>query len=93
MAFRNAKLNWKLYARTPDGVQHLEHVELLEVLHALYGLKESPLLWYEELKRTLIKLGLKPVEGFSYLYTNSTLILFVYVDDIVIAYYCSNCHK
>ena len=73
-------------------MQHLEHVELLEVLCALYGLKESPLLWYEELKRTLIKLGLKPVAGFPCLYTTSTLILFVYIDDIVMAYHRSNSH-
>jgi hypothetical protein len=43
-AFLNAKLNQKLYARTPDGIHHLEHMELLEVLCMLYGLKESPLL-------------------------------------------------
>lgn len=92
-AFLNARLNRKLYAQTPDGVHHLEHVELLEVLRALYGLKESPLLWYEELKSTLIKLGLKPVEGFPCLYTNSTVILFVYVDDIVMAYHRSNAQE
>jgi Reverse transcriptase (RNA-dependent DNA polymerase) len=89
-AFLNTKLNRKLYVRTSDGIQHLEHVELLEVLCALYGLKELPLLWYEELKSTLIKLELKPVEGFPCFYTNSTIILFVYVDDIIMAYYRSN---
>jgi hypothetical protein len=43
-AFLNAKLNQKLYARTPDSIHHLEHMELLEVLHMLYELKELLLL-------------------------------------------------
>ena len=54
-AFLNAKLNRKLYAKTPEGVQHIKG-EILEVLLALYGLKESPALWYEELKSSLLKL-------------------------------------
>lgn len=60
------------------------------VLRALYGLKESPILWYNELRRQLIKLGLKPVDGFPCLYTSRWLILFVYVNDIVIAFHRSN---
>lgn len=49
-AFLNAKLNRKLFVETPDGLRNSEG-EILEVLLALYGLKESPLLWYEELKK------------------------------------------
>ncbi|KAI0992158.1 hypothetical protein K3495_g16028, partial [Podosphaera aphanis] len=90
-AFLNAKLNRKLYAETPDGLKSSEG-EILEVLLALYGLKESPLLWYETLKRSLIELGLRTVPGFPCLYTNSWLILFVYVDDIAMAYHKSNEH-
>jgi hypothetical protein len=41
-AFLNATLNRKLYAETPDGFKM--DGELLQVLRALYGLKESPLL-------------------------------------------------
>ncbi|KAI1688891.1 Reverse transcriptase domain protein [Pyrenophora tritici-repentis] len=41
-AFLNATLNRKLYAETPDGFK--KDGELLQVLRALYGLKESPLL-------------------------------------------------
>src|SRR5438034_5472972 len=33
---------------------------------------------------------MKPVEGFPCLYTTPTIILFVYVDDIIIAYHRSN---
>jgi hypothetical protein len=62
------------------------------VLRALYGLKESPILWYNELRQQLVKLGLKPVKGFPCLYTSRWLILFVYVDDIIMAFYRSNAH-
>lgn len=58
--------------------------ELLELQRALYSLKEAPLLWYQELSLTLEKLGLKPVLGAPCLYTDNYLIIFFYVDDIVI---------
>jgi hypothetical protein len=38
----------------------------------------------------LLLLGLKQVPGFPCLYTNKWLILFVYVDDIVMAFHSSN---
>jgi hypothetical protein len=90
-AFLNAEIDRKLYAETPEAFRHTES-EVMLVLRALYGLKESPILWYNELRRQLVKLGLKPVEGFPCLYTNRWLILFVYVDDIVMAFHRSNAH-
>jgi hypothetical protein len=90
-AFLNANINRTLYAETPEAFRHTEG-EIMHVLRALYGLKESPALWYDELRRQLVKLGLKPVEGFPCLYTSRWLILFVYVDDIVMAFHRSNIH-
>jgi hypothetical protein len=89
-AFLNATLNRKLYAQTPDGFK--KDGELLQVLRALYGLKESPLLWYKDLRETLKSLGLTPALGFPCVYVNSWLIMFVYVDDIVMAFHPSNRH-
>ena len=82
-AFLNARLPRKMYCRTPEGFAD-ELGELLELQRALYGLKEAPLLWYQELSSTLQKLGLKPVPGAPCLYTNDKLIVFFYVDDIVV---------
>jgi hypothetical protein len=59
----------------------------MRVLRALYGLKKSPALWYNELRQELVKLGLKLVEGFPCLYTSRWLILFVYVNNIVMAFH------
>jgi hypothetical protein len=55
----------------------------------LYGLKDAPLLWYEHLKKTLKKLDLKPVEGVQCLFTSNRLIVFFYVDDIVVLVHAS----
>ncbi|KAK1918636.1 hypothetical protein P3342_001685 [Pyrenophora teres f. teres] len=90
-AFLNARINRTLYAETPAAFRHTKG-EVMRVLRALYGLKESPVLWYNELRRELVKLGLKPVDGFPCLYTNHWLILFFYVDDIVMAFHRSNVH-
>jgi hypothetical protein len=82
-AFLNAPLDRKLYARAPEGFEH-DLGKLLELRRALYGLKDAPLLWYNHLKQTLKKLGLEPVEGVQCLFTSEKLIVFFYVDDIVV---------
>jgi hypothetical protein len=85
-AFLKANINRTLYAKTPEAFRHIKG-EIMRVLRALYGLKESPVLWYNKLCCKLIKLGLQPVQGFPCLYTSRWLILFVYVDDIVMAFH------
>jgi hypothetical protein len=82
-AFLNAAIKRKLYVRTLDGFRE-EYSLLLLLRRALYGLKEALMLWMEHLKNTLVRLGLKPVPGVPCLYTNDYLIVFFYVDDIVI---------
>jgi hypothetical protein len=67
-AFLNGNINRELYVETPEASRHTEG-EIMRVLRALHGLKESPALWYSELRQELVKLGLKPVEGFPCLYT------------------------
>jgi hypothetical protein len=62
------------------------------VLRALYGLKESPLLWYKHLKETLKPLGMTPILGFPCVYINGWLIMFIYVDDIAMAFHPSDRH-
>ena len=53
---------------------------------ALYGLKILPLLWYKELTNTLIKFGLKFVLGTNCLYTDRRLIVFFYIDNIIVLF-------
>ena len=51
---------------------------------ALYGLKTFPLLWYKELTATLFEFGLKPILNVNCLYTDGRLIVFFYINNIVI---------
>lgn len=81
-AFINAELDYELYCQCPDGYTDQDHVLLL--LRALYGLKEAPRLWYQEFVRTLTKLGFKAVPGVDCLFNNGKLLVFFYVDDIVV---------
>ncbi|RDL36452.1 uncharacterized protein BP5553_05804 [Venustampulla echinocandica] len=80
-AFINSKLEPPLLCKCPEGYEAPGKLLLLH--KALYGLKESPLLWYRELTSTLIQLGLYPVPGVNCLYSSSWLTLFFYVDDII----------
>jgi hypothetical protein len=86
-AFTNAKIKSKVWIRFPPGKQVPGHVLLLQ--RALYGLRVSPLLWYEHLCEVMRKLGLKPVPECACLFTNEKLIVFFYVDDIVVLFHPS----
>jgi hypothetical protein len=82
-AFLNAEVNRKIFVQTPEGYVD-QFGPLLQLWRALYGLKEAPLLWYNDLCTSLRKIGLKPVPGIPCLFTNEKLIVFFYVDDIVV---------
>jgi hypothetical protein len=85
-AFLNALLNRTLYVRTPDGFQD-KYGQTLRLLRALYGLKEAPRLWAIHFQESLRKLGLHPIQGFPCLWMNDRVILFFYVNNIIILYY------
>ena len=90
-AFLNAKVLRRLFVWTPEGFKS-EHGKILLLLRALYGLREAPLLWYQEFRSTLRRLGLQPVDNAPCVWTNKHLIVFFYVDDIVILVHPSNLH-
>jgi hypothetical protein len=82
-AFSNAPLDKSVYLQTPEPYVK-QMGELLELKKALYGLKDAHLLWYKHLKKTLIQLGLRSVKDVPCLFINERLIVFFYVDDIVV---------
>ena len=84
-AFTNAKIKKKIWVKFPPGKQRAGHILLL--LRALYGLRVSLLLWYEHLCSTMQQLGLKPVLECACLFTNDRLIIFFYVNDIVVLFH------
>ena len=84
-AFANSKIDEPTYTRTPDGWEGNDDVILL-LLQALYGLKQSPALWFRMLSKTLRDLGLQQVTEVECLFVNEFMILFFFVDDIAVIY-------
>jgi hypothetical protein len=57
---------------------------VVKVNKALYGLRRSPRLWYQELARFLASIGCHPIEADPCVFVNSDgLIILAYVDDLI----------
>lgn len=84
-AFANSPIDEPTYCKPPEGWTGSDMILLL-LLRALYGLKQSPALWYRHFSETLAKLGLEPVSGIECLFTNDFMVLFFFVDDIVVLF-------
>jgi len=80
-AFTNAKLATPVYCYPLDG---FDSDNIWELHRALYGLKTSPLLWYKDLTKTLRELELQEVPDAPCLWISDKLIVFFFVDDIVV---------
>jgi hypothetical protein len=87
-AFINGTLDEEVYTYMPDGFKAPGKV--LRLVRALYGLRRSPLIWLQEFSRTLSALGLSQIPESQCLYTNGRLLVFFYVDDVVILYHRSH---
>ena len=84
-AFLNAKNDEPVYCFLPDGYKRPG--KIMKVLRALYDQRKSPLLWLRTLSMKCTEMGLHQIPGEPCLFTNQNgVILFFYVDDIVIAY-------
>ena len=81
--FTNSKINEVIYIKCLDGFRVKGKYILL--LQALYGLRQSPLLWYNKLTIILKKEGLRPVAKEPCLYYNDWLIVFFYINNIIVA--------
>lgn len=84
-AFRND--GNQIHCELPEGME--ESGICLEVTKALYGLRDSPLLWYKEFCNTLLLLGLTPSTEEPCLFVNGdrTVMIVFYVDDILVLYH------
>ena len=82
-AFLNSKLLKELYTQMPPGFELPQKCWKLNC--ALYGLRVSPKLWQQEASKVLTKLGLKVVPEDPCVFVKEGIIVFFYVDDILIA--------
>ena len=81
-AFLNSVLQGEVYTKIPPGFEHLGHCWML--LRALYGLRMAPRLWQQEATRVLVLLGFTPVPEDPCIFIKEGIIVFFYVDDIII---------
>jgi hypothetical protein len=80
-AFTNSYLDETVYVECPEGFAQPGQCILLR--RALYGLRRSPILWYNHLTATLARFGLHQVEDEDCLWASNELLVFFYVDDLV----------
>ena len=83
-AFTNSDLDKTVYCHMPKGFRRRGWC--WKLLKALYGLRRSPLLWYRELSSKLKELGLQPIAEDICVFHDSKILVFFYVDDIIMMF-------
>jgi Reverse transcriptase (RNA-dependent DNA polymerase) len=83
-AFVNAQLDEEIYMRLPPGYRKPGVV--LQLQRALFGLRKAPLLWQKHFTGTLERLGFQRIPHEPCCYSRDGVLIFFYVDDIVIAF-------
>ena len=88
-AFLNARRDGQepVACQLPEGFK--QPGMCVELERALYGLRDSPLLWYREFSATLAELGLKPSaeEPCLFLDPERRVVVIFYVDDFLVLYH------
>ncbi|KAI1507250.1 polyprotein [Pyrenophora tritici-repentis] len=84
-AFVHATIDREVFMRMPRG--HQKPGTILKLNKALYGLRISPLLWQKEFTSTLKELGFQEVPHEPCCLIKGGIIIFFYVDDIILAYH------
>jgi hypothetical protein len=81
-AFINNEIDEELYSECSNEFSRFDYCWKLN--KALYELKQASILWYRNLITTLKDLELQSISKINCLFVNDWLILFFYVDDIMI---------
>lgn len=83
-AFVHAPIDQDIFMRMPDGYRKKNTILLLN--KALYGLRISPLLWQREFMKTLAEIGYTQVPHEPCAFIKKGILVFFYVDDVIIAH-------
>jgi len=84
-AFLNGTLEEVVYVVQPNEYEkEKEEGKVCRLKKALYGLKQSPQQWYEMMHRFLTGFGYTRLHTDNSVFRNGTLIVTIYVDDILI---------
>jgi hypothetical protein len=89
-AFLNADVKEDIYMEVPEGVNVDGTVYVCKLLKALYGIKQAPHVWNENINAYLITLGYTPCEKDPCIYYKKSrnghnIIIGLFVDDILIS--------
>ena len=84
-AFLNGDLEEEIFIEPPPGVDSVKNGQVCKLHKALYGLKQAPRAWNKSLVQFLSEFGLIQLKSDVCVFVNQTLIVAIYVDDIVIA--------
>lgn len=88
-AFLNGDLEEEVFMTQPPGFVHGDGSLVCRLNKALYGLKQAPRAWFAKLQQTLLKFGFQSAKSdvslFIHTHTKHTILVLVYVDDIIIA--------
>ena len=84
-AFINAPIKGEVFVQWPPGFNKRNTV--LKLQRALYGLRISPKLWFDEISSFLATIGFKysPEDICILVHESLTIMIFIYVDDFLIA--------
>lgn len=88
-AFLNSLLDEIVYVSLPPGFDKDGKTKCWKLLRALYGLRKSPRLWQREASKIFTSLGLQVVQEDICLFAADGIIVFFYVDDIIIVNHAS----
>jgi hypothetical protein len=83
--FLNPNVNREnLYIVLPRGLQDFTSAHMVRLVKVLYGLKQSPRLWYADINATLLCTDLQPSNEDTNLYIGQGVFVLLYIDDILI---------
>ena len=87
-AFLNGHLAEDVYMQQPSSFSSTDSTLVCKLHKAIYGLKQAPRSWFPKLSNILISLGFHSSKSDSSLFLrftpNDTLIILIYVNDIIV---------
>jgi Reverse transcriptase (RNA-dependent DNA polymerase)/gag-polypeptide of LTR copia-type len=84
-AFLYGKLDEDIYVEQPTGFEDKDNTHgVCKLNRALYGLRQSPRVWYFTLSTYLKSIGFEPLHADLSVFIRDRVILAIYVDDLLI---------
>lgn len=92
-AFLQGTLDREVYMTVPKFTAGDYSNKVCRLNKTLYGLRESPRVWYNLLSSNLIDIGLKPLESAPCVFVGPKVMVLCYVDDLLVMGDCEKAIK